>query len=58
MAIPSYLIFCIVYSVTMMCAELLFAEKWRPTKAIGHHFSAKKQLSTHPLSQVIIQNIR
>ena len=24
-----------------MCAELLFAEKWRPTKAIGRHFSAK-----------------
>ena len=29
------------YSVKVMCAELLFVGKWRPTKAIGRHFSAK-----------------
>ena len=31
--------YIIMRSVKVMCAELLFAEKWRPTKAIGRHFS-------------------
>ena len=29
------------YRVKVMCAELLFAEKWPPTKAIGGHFPQK-----------------
>ena len=45
------------YSVKVMCAELLFAEKWPPTKAIDIHFSRKKQLRTHHF-HTIMQNIR
>ena len=46
------------YSVKVMCAELLFAEKWPPTNAIDIHFSAKSSSAHITFTLYIMQNIR